>query len=159
MTGCNEGWKFAKEVKESPIHVITGPVLRVPSRSSSRYDVAYKNAGLLQKAGIQVAIRTQEIENVRNLPYNAGFAATYGMGKEEALKAITIVPAQIFGVADQLGSIEEGKNATVFVSDGDPFETRTQIEHLFIDGWKVSTESRHTRLYEEFLERTPGIKK
>lgn len=159
FTGVAEGWRVVKELKESGIPVVTGPVLTVPSRSSVRYDVSYKNAGILQKAGIQVAIRTNEIENVRNLPYNAGFAAAYGMGKEEALKAITIVPAQIFGVADKIGSLEVGKNATLFVSTGDPFETKTQVGHLFIDGWKVSIGSRHTRLYEEFLERSPGLKK
>ena len=95
---------------------------------------------------------------MRNLPYNAGFAATYGMGWEEAFKAITQVPADIFGVGDQYGSLEVGKVANLFVSNGDPFETRTQIQHLFIRGWKVPLESRHTLLYEEFLERDPGAK-
>ena len=113
----------------------------------------------MQKAGIKVAIRTNETENVRNLPFNAGFAATYGMGVEEALKAITITPAEIFGVDEQLGSLEKGKVANLFVSDGDPFEMKTEIKHLFINGYKVPMESRHTLLYNEFLERDPGIKK
>jgi imidazolonepropionase-like amidohydrolase len=109
------------------------------------------------KAGVKVALRTNETENVRNLPYNAGFAATYGMGREEALRAVTIVPAEIFGVADQLGSIEVGKVANVFVADGDPFETKTSITHLFIRGWQVPLESRHTLLNDEFLDRQPGL--
>jgi imidazolonepropionase-like amidohydrolase len=113
----------------------------------------------MQKAGVKVAIRTSEAENVRNLPYNAGFAAAYGMGREEALKAITIIPAEIFGVADKLGSIEEGKTANLFIADGDIFETKTKVEQVFINGWKIPMESRQTQLYQEFLNRSPGLTK
>ncbi len=81
------------------------------------------------------------------------------MGVEEALKAVTIIPAEIFGVEDQLGSLESGKKANLFVTDGDPFETKTQVLHLFIEGYKVPIESRHTLLYDEFLDRNPGIKR
>ncbi|QDH80330.1 amidohydrolase family protein [Echinicola soli] len=157
LTGVSEGFRVAEKIAAAGIPVITGPVLALPSRSSDRYDAAYSNPGKMQKAGVKVAIRTSDTENVRNLPFNAGFAAAYGMGREEALKAITIVPAEIFGVDDHLGSIEEGKSATVFVSDGDPFETKTQIKHVFIDGYKIPMTSRHIRLYQEFLERSPGL--
>ena len=75
------------------------------------------------------------------------------------MKAITIVPAELFGVADQLGSIEKGKMANLFVADGDPFETKTDIKHVFISGWKIPMESRQTKLYDEFLERNPGLEK
>ncbi len=88
-------------------------MLGMPTRGSDRYDKAYANPGLMAKAGVKVAIRTSDTENVRNLPFNAGFAAAYGMGKEEALKAVTINPAEIFGVADKLGSIEKGKSYTL----------------------------------------------
>jgi imidazolonepropionase-like amidohydrolase len=132
-------------------------VLATPTRDADRYDQAYKNAGLMQKAGVKVALRTSDAENVRNLPFNAGFAAAYGMGREEALKAVTINPAEIFGVSDQIGSIEPGKKANLFVSDGDPFETATHIMHLFINGWNIPLESRQTLLYDEFLHRTPGV--
>ncbi|GGF38814.1 amidohydrolase family protein [Echinicola rosea] len=157
LTGVSEGFRVAEKIAAAGIPVITGPVLALPSRSSDRYDAAYSNPGKMQQAGVKVAIRTSDTENVRNLPFNAGFAAAYGMGKEEALRAITIVPAEIFGVDDHLGSIEEGKSATVFVSDGDPFETKTQIKHVFIDGYKIPMTSRHIRLYQEFLERSPGL--
>ncbi|MFT6360147.1 MAG: imidazolonepropionase-like amidohydrolase [Saprospiraceae bacterium] len=80
------------------------------------------------------------------------------MGREEALKAVTIVPAEIFGVADQLGSLEKGKSATLFVTDGDPFETKTQVKYLFIDGYRVAMDSRQIQLYDEFLDRSPGVK-
>ena len=158
FTGVSEGFRVAEEIAQANIPVIAGPTLSTPSKDYDRYDKPYANPGLLKDAGVKVAIRTMETENVRNLPYNAGFAAAYGMTKEEALKAITIVPAELFNVADKLGSIEEGKQATLFVTTGDPFETSTNVEHVFIKGWKIPMESRHIQLYEEFLERRPGLK-
>lgn len=159
FSGVADGWRVADSLAKYKIPVIAGPVLRIPSRQSDRYDAAYTNVAKMVKAGVKVCLRTNETENVRNLPFNAGFAAAYGLGVEEALKTVTINPAEIFGVADQLGSLEEGKVANLFVSTGDPFETKTQIEHLFIAGWKVPIESRQTLLYDEFLERDPGAEK
>ena len=159
FTGVAEGWRVAGALAKANIPVITGPVLQTPTRTSDRYDRPYANAGLMYKAGVKVAIRTRDIENVRNLPYNAGFAAAYGMGKEAALRAVTIVPAELFGVDDKLGSLEIGKQATLFVASGDPFETTTQVKYVFIDGWNVPMDSRHIRLYNEFLDRKPGLKK
>lgn len=161
FTGVLEGWRVAEELAAAKIPVITGPVLGEATRSYDRYDRPYANAGIMQKAGVKVAITSRDLEsqNVRNLPYNAGFAAAYGMGREEALKAITIVPAEILGVAEQMGSLEVGKVANLFVTDGDPFEPKTQVKYLFINGWKVPLESRQSLLYDEFLERTPGLKK
>lgn len=159
LCGVTEGWRVAEEIAEAGVPVITGPVLTNPTRDYDRYDKPYANAGIMQKAGVTVAIRTNDIENSRNLPYHAGFAATYGMGKEEALKAVTIVPAEILGVGDKYGSIEKGKIANLFVSNGDPFETKTQIKYVFISGWNIPMESRHTQLYEEYLDRSPGVEK
>lgn len=154
LCGVSEGWRVAKEIAAAGIPVITGPVLSNPTRNYDRYDRPYANAGNMQKAGVKVAIRTNDVENTRNLPYHAGFAATYGMGREEALKAITIVPAEIFGVSDRYGSLEKGKIANLFVTDGDPFETRTQVKYVFIDGWNIPMVSRHTQLYDEYLKRS-----
>ncbi|MFC4873951.1 amidohydrolase family protein [Negadavirga shengliensis] len=153
LTGVSEGWRVADKIASAKLPVITGPVLSLPSRNSDRYDAAYTNAAKLHKAGVKVALRTDGAENVRNLPFNAGFAAAYGMGREEALKAITINPAEMFKVSDQLGSLETGKNATLFIADGDPFEPKTQIIHVFIDGYKIPMTNRHIRLYQEFLDR------
>ena len=158
FTGVSEGWRVAEELARANIPVITGPVLATPSRDYDKYDKAYANAGLMKKAGVKVAIRTMDAENVRNLPYNAGFAAAYGLTKEEALRAITIVPAEIFNVSDIMGSLEKGKDATLFIANGDPFETKTTVHQVFINGWKIPMSSRHTKLYEEFLEREPGLK-
>lgn len=153
LSGVKEGWRVAKEIAEAGLPVLVGPILDNPSRNYDRYDVVYSNAGKMAEAGVLVAIKTNETENVRNLPFNAGFAAAYGMGKKAALEAVTINPAKIFGVDDQLGSIEKGKVANLFICDGDPFETKTTIEHLFIRGYKVPIESRHTQLYDEFISR------
>lgn len=157
FTGVSEGWRVADEIAEAGIPVIAGPVLSVPTRSSDAFDAAYKNPGILQQAGVKVALRTNDTENSRNLPYNAGFAATYGMGREEALKAITINPAEIMGIDDEIGSIEVGKKANLFVATGDPFETKTQIVDVFIDGYQVPMTSRQIDLYNEFLNRNPGL--
>ncbi|GAB4107783.1 amidohydrolase family protein [Echinicola sediminis] len=157
LTGVSEGFRVADEIAAAGVPVITGPVLALPARGSDRYDAAYTNPGKMHKAGVKVALRTADAENVRNLPFNAGFAAAYGMGKEEALKAVTIIPAEIFGVDEHLGSIEVGKSASLFVCDGDPFEPKTQVNHLFIDGYKIPMTNRHIRLYQEFLERNPGL--
>ena len=159
FSGLAEGWRVADKLAAANIPCLVGPVLSVPTRSSDRYDKAYANASLLHEAGVTVALRSDDTANARNLPYHAGFAATYGLGKEGALRAVTIVPAEIFGVADRLGSLEVGKEATLFVADGDPFETRTRIHHVFIAGYDIPMESRHTRLYDEFLSRDPALKK
>lgn len=152
FVGVAEGWRVADKIAEAGIPVITG-TLQTPSRQYDNYQRPYQNPGLMAEAGVKVAIGTGETENVRNAPFHAGYAAAYGMGTEEALKAITINPAQIFDVDDKLGSLEEGKQANLFIADGDPFEPLTQIEQVFIAGKKIPMESRHTQLYEEFLDR------
>lgn len=157
FTGTAEGWRVADQIAKAGIPVITGPVQELPTRQSDRYDTPYANAGKMAKAGVKLAIRTNEEENVRNLPFHAGFAAAYGLGKEEALKAVTINAAEIFGLSDQLGSVEVGKIANLIVSTGDPFETRSQMIHVFINGYRVPLSNRHIRLYQEFLERSPGL--
>src|SRR5205085_1564840 len=102
------------------------------------------------------AERQREIRavvRVRDLPFQAGMAAAYGLPKPEALKAVTIYPAQIMGVASQLGSIEQGKLANLFITDGDPLEPRTNIKYLFINGRQIPLTSRHTMLNDEFKDR------
>lgn len=152
LAGVQDGWRVADEIAEAgyPCLVAT---LYTPSRDYDNYQRPYQNPGKLHDAGVKVAIATGGSENVRNAPYHAGYAATYGLGKEEALKAITLNPAEIFGVSDKLGSIQAGKQANLFISDGDPFEPMTHIEEVFIRGNKIPMVSRHTQLYEEYLDR------
>ncbi|WP_234571832.1 amidohydrolase family protein [Rhodohalobacter sp. 614A] len=153
FAGVSEGWRVAEELAEAEIPVITSSQYTI-TRDYDNYQRPYQNAGLMAEAGVKVMISTGEgVENVRNVGFHAGYAAAYGMGKEEALKAVTINPAEAFGVGDQLGSIEEGKTANLFISDGDPFEPMTHIEYVFINGYKIPMTSRHDQLYEEFLDR------
>lgn len=157
FSGVAEGWRVADEIAKAGIPVITGPIQELPTRDSDRYDTPYANAGKMAKAGVKVAIRTNGQENVRNLPFHAAFAAAYGLGKEEAWKAVTINPAEIFGLQDQYGSVEVGKMANLIVATGDPFETRSQIMNVFIQGYKIPLSNRQIRLYQEFDERNPGL--
>ncbi|MGD8427943.1 MAG: amidohydrolase family protein [Balneolaceae bacterium] len=156
LAGVQDGWRVADQIADAGLPCLVS-TLYTPTRDYDNYQRPYQNPGLLHKAGVKVAIATGDIENVRNAPYHAGYAAAYGLGKEEALKAITINPAEIFGVSDRLGSIEEGKQANLFIADGDPFEPMTHIEQVFIRGNKIPMVSRHTQLYEEYLNR--GAKK
>lgn len=159
FTGVAEGWRVADKIAAAGIPCIVGPVLTMPTRPSDRYDKPYANPGLLRAAGVKVALRTSDAANVRNLPYQAGYAAAYGMGPEEALRAITLSAAEIFGVDKLLGSLEAGKQANLFIADGDPLEPFTSVRHLFINGYRVPLETRHVELYKEFIEREPGVKK
>jgi len=150
--GVREGWRVAEEIAETGVPVLT-TTLYTPSRDYDNYQRPYQNPGLMAQAGVKVAVVSDDIENSRNTPFEAGYAATYGMGVEEALKAVTIYPAEIFGVADRLGSLEAGKQANLFIADGDPFEPMTNIEQVFIKGYKIPMVSRHIQLYQEFLDR------
>jgi len=153
ISGGAEAYKVADQLKAKNIPVIVGPVLRVPVKEDDPYDAAFANAGLLSKAGVKIAFETNDSAYSRNLPYHAGMAAAFGLSKDEALKAVTIYPAEILGVSDQLGSIEKGKIANLIVTDGDPLEIRTQVKHVFINGRDIPLTSRHTDLYEKYKAR------
>ncbi len=159
LSGALEGWRVADEIAAANVPVLVGSIMQPPSRESDRYDKAYRTPALLHDAGVTVALRSGKTENVRNLVFHAGFAAAHGLGKTEALRAITTTPARIFGVADQVGTIEAGKRANLFVADGDPLQPATDVQHLFIDGYKLPLENRATKLYDEFRNRNPGLTK
>jgi len=159
LTEALEGWRVADEIAAADVPVLVGPIMQTPSRESDRYDKAYRNPALLHEAGVEIALRTGSAENVRNLVFHAGFTASHGLGKTEALRAVTTTPAEIFGVDDQIGTIEVGKRANLFVTNGDPFQPATDVEYLFIDGYKLPLENRHSKLYDEFLNRNPGLEK
>jgi imidazolonepropionase-like amidohydrolase len=110
----------------------------------------YENAARLHEAGVTFAITTASAHNVRNLPYEAGLAVTYGLPHDVALRAVTVHPAEILGLADRLGTLESGKDADLIVVDGDPFQPLTNIEHVIIGGRDVPLESHHTRLAEKY---------
>ena len=115
---------------------------------------------VLHRAGVSVVfsmgLRGFDAPTVRNLPYVAAQAVAFGLPEDEALKGLTLYPAQLAGVADRLGSIESGKEATLVATDGPLLDIRSQIKHLWIAGQETSLESRHTRLYSKYKQRPHG---
>ena len=150
LNHATEGYKIADELARRKIPVLLGPVTTQPS-SMERLGAIYENAAILSAAGVKIALQSAESHNVRILPYHAGLAVAYGLPREEALKAVTIYPAEIFGVADFLGSLEAGKIANVAVFDGDPLEPRSRLVHLMIHGREVDLQNRQTELFERYL--------
>jgi len=154
ILGGDAAWRIAGYLKEKNVPVILTGILDLPTREDDSYDSLYENAAKLQQAGVRFCISSGDAgANVRNLPYYAGMAAAFGLPKAEALKAVTLYPAQIMNVGDRMGSIEVGKIANLVVTDGDLLETRTPLRHLFIDGREVNLTSRHTDLYDAFKNR------
>lgn len=153
LAGAHDVARVVGEVKSRNIPVILGPILALPQREDDPYDLLFTNARLLHENGIRFAIQSADAHNTRNLPYHAATCAAFGLPKDEALKAVTLYPAQIWGVADRLGSLEVGKSATLIVTDGDPLEIRTNVHRVFIAGEEIPMESRHTLLYKKFVNR------
>jgi imidazolonepropionase-like amidohydrolase len=132
------------------VPVIVGPIYTFPGEEE-RYDAVYKIPAELAKRGVKIAFATySDDHNARNLPYEAGYAVAFGLPYDEALKAITINPAEMFGVADQLGSLDVGKTANVVVANGDPLDVRTDVKHVFIQGKEIPLESKQTRLRDMY---------
>ncbi len=151
IVGGRDAWRMSDMLKEKDIPVVISSVLTTPMRRWEPYDAGYTPAKKLYEAGVKFCIAGgRGASDQRNLPYHAAMAAAYGLPKDEALKAITLYPAQILGVADQVGSLEEGKDATLFVSNGDPLEIMSNVEMEFIQGRKIDLTSRHTQLYAKY---------
>jgi imidazolonepropionase-like amidohydrolase len=154
ILGGDDAWKVASLLKEKDVPVILTGVFSLPLREDDFYDTLYENPAKLQQAGVRFCISTGDPgAEARNLPLYAGMAAAYGLPKNEALKSVTLYPAQIMNVADRLGSIDVGKMANLVVTDGDLLEIRTHIRYLFIDGRPVVLTSRHTELNDAFKNR------
>jgi len=154
IMGGQEAWKAADDLKKNNIAVVYTNIYNLPVRDDDNYDYLYEAPSKLQQAGVRFAIGTGDGgAEVRDLPYHAGIAGAFGLSKEDALKSVTLYPAQILGVADRLGSIETGKMANIVVTDGDILEPRTNIKYLFIGGRLLPLTSRHTELFESFKDR------
>ena len=145
--------KAAPELKAKNIPVILGRVLALPEQEDDPYDGAFTGPAEAYKAGVRFAFGTFSNEFIRNLPYQAATAVAFGLPYEEALKAITIYPAQIWGHANEIGSVEKGKWADLMVVDGDPLEIQTQVKHLLVKGKEVPLMNKQTRLYEKYMSR------
>ncbi len=158
LSGGIDSWKVADELKKRKVPVICGPVMTLPADRHDPYDAPYACPARLHEAGVPFCIRSSGTTNTRNLPYEAAMAASYGLPPEEALKAVTLYPAQILGVADQLGSIAAGKRANLVLTNGDLLQASTQVLAVFIDGRPLEPTSKHTRLYERYRERLHEVK-
>ena len=157
LVGGTDSWRVADELKARDIAVITNGGLALPSRGYEPYDEGMALAGKLYAAGVRFAISDGGgSTNARNLGHEAAMSAAYGLPRDEALKAVTIYPAQLLGVADRIGSIEAGKIADLMVTNGDPLELSTQVEQVYINGRAISMETRHTRLFRKYDQRPRG---
>lgn len=150
--GASEGWQFADTLAARRIPVILDGVTGVPGNDDP-YDLVFANPGVLQKAGVQLAFATGGASSARDLPYEVGLSMAYGFDADEALRAMTINPARMFGVDRDYGSIEVGKVANVIVTTGDPIDIRTHIREVIVKGQRTKFDDRHTELYEKYRGR------
>ncbi len=154
INGGGEAWKVAKELAEAKIPVIYNRIHSNPFNEDDPYDTLFEAPSKLAAAGVKFCISTgDDGANVRELPYQAGLSAGFGLSKEDALKSVTIYPAQILGIDKLYGSLEVGKIANVVVADGDMLEARTNIKHMFINGRKIPLTSRHTEFFDAYKDR------
>ncbi|MDB6025931.1 MAG: Amidohydrolase [Verrucomicrobiales bacterium] len=157
IVGGRDAVLATNELVAAKMAVVYENVYTPRYRDSEAYDIHFKTPSLLQKAGIKIAIsmgpETFDGPLTKNLPYQAAQAIAFGLPEEEALKSITLYPAQLMGVGDKIGSIEAGKEATFFTMNGSVFDMRAQVKHMWIAGKELSLENRHTRLYEKYKGR------
>jgi imidazolonepropionase-like amidohydrolase len=150
IAGGTEGWMVADDLARARVPVLV-KVLRNLPESFESLGARYDNAALLRRAGVQVAITTGETYKAFNIRQEAGNAVAYGLPYEEALRAITLYPAQIYGMADRYGTLEVGKVGNVVVWGGDPLELLTAVEHVIIRGVEVPMVSRETLLRDRYM--------
>lgn len=161
LGGGRDAWEVKDLLAEKGIAVILGLTLSLPADDDDPYDRPFRTPGDLAAAGVKIAFSSGAGGGFgpggptlsRTTQYESAVASAYGLSAEDALKALTLYPAEIFGVADRLGSIEPGKIANLIVTDGSPLELTTQVLHVVIGGKKVSTDNRHSRLYELYRAR------
>jgi imidazolonepropionase-like amidohydrolase len=149
-------------LREANIPVVLSGIYRLPSRRDAPYDSVYALPSQLAAAGIRFSIASDGrfgASGVRNLPYHASVAVGFGLAPEAALRAITLSAAEIYGVENRIGSIQNGKDASIFLSSGDILETESQVERAWIQGRRVDLSSRHTDLYNKYKIKYEQIAK
>ncbi|MGQ9579165.1 MAG: amidohydrolase family protein [Candidatus Aminicenantales bacterium] len=155
--GVSQGWMVAKEIAQAGIPVILGSLYDLPPSWEDGYDALYRNPGVLRQAGVKIAFSSSSASLAKELPYHAAKAAAFGLDKREALKAVTIYPAEILGVDNLIGSLEKGKLANIVLAEGDILEQRTVIRHVFINGVEISLSSIYEQLLEKYKKRNEKI--
>ncbi|MFM7161607.1 MAG: amidohydrolase family protein, partial [Planctomycetaceae bacterium] len=165
ITGGQEAWKLAAELKRREVPVILGSIMEVPSEEYDTFDASYANAGRLFEAGVLFCIRSNasgtagfSASNARNAPFEAGISVAYGLPEQEALRSVTLNAARILGVEQQLGSLAAGKLANFVVTDGTPLQPATQYRGVFINGKFHAPESRQTRFYQRYRARLQEVR-
>ncbi len=157
LSGARDSWKHADWLAENKIPVIFRHVFSAPPHRSSPHDYFFKAPGILARAGVPLSIGLPlggwSTANQRNLPYHAAHGVAYGLSREKALAAITIEPAEVCGVAERLGTLEVGKEATFFSTSGDLLDIRTSVLKMILQGKPVDLESRHSRLNTRYRNR------
>jgi imidazolonepropionase-like amidohydrolase len=161
IVGGSDAWRIADELAAREIPVIVAGLHVPPLRRWEAFSAPSENPVRLHEAGVKVAIANMGgtfVANMeRNLPYEAAEAVAWGLDPDEAMRMITLYPAEILGVADRLGSIDAGKDATFIVTDGNPLDIRTQVLHAFVQGREIDLSTRHTTLYEKYSERLQQV--
>ncbi len=156
LVGGRDSWMLADQLKAKQIPVIVGVVQDLPRSEDDPYDLAYDLPARLARAGVKFCFSSGfSATGSRNLPFQAGQATAYGLSDEDALRGLTLSAAEVLGVANDLGSLDVGKKATLFVSDGDvldPLGNKVTLE--FIDGRKISLENKHRELYRKYQAKT-----
>jgi len=160
ISGGAEAWLAADRLSAANVPVLTGAMNNIPGNFAS-LNQRQENAALLRKAGVKVALvgngdGDEEHFNARNIKYEAGNAVAYGMSYDDALRAITLTPAELFGLSDHVGSLQAGRDANIVVWSGDPFEFSTQVEHVFIKGREIKEKSRQDMLTDRYK---PGARR
>jgi len=153
LSGAAEGWEIAPAIAAAGVPVLVEPLNNIPSYDA--LGIRYENAAVLAKGGVKVALLEPDTHKSRNLRQQAGNAVSYGMTWDQVLRAVTLSPAEIFGVADRYGSLEPGKVANVVVWSGDPFEFTTGVEHVLIRGKEIPLTSRQTELFGRYKKLPP----
>lgn len=160
IVGGAEAWLAANDLAAAHVPVLAGAMNNIPS-SFQTLNQRQENLGILSKAGVSVAVignngdGDEELFNVRNIKYEAGNAVAYGMTHDAALRAVTLAPAEMFGVADHVGSLQAGRDANVVIWSGDPFEFSTRAEHVYIHGRDVIAPSRQDMLTQRYKTLPP----
>jgi imidazolonepropionase-like amidohydrolase len=159
IVGGHESRGCTALLSQHQVPVIIDGVHRLPRRDDVGYDEAFTLPHDLRKAGVKFCIGTgSDYSNDRNLPYHAATAAAYGLSEQEAFAAITKDTAEILGVGDRLGSLDVGKDATLFIADGHPFELTSKIEMAFIQGRKIDLRTKQSELAKKYRERYRQIR-
>lgn len=155
LAGGRDAWMIADWLAARKVPVIFEHTFTLPPRDTDPYDVHFRAPDILRRAGVTVVFSTgvESTSFVRNLAHHAAHAVAFGLPRDEALKGLTLHPAHLMGVAERLGSIEAGKEATLIVADRDILDVRSNVERMWIAGREVSLENRHTRLYEKYRNR------